>query len=59
MGGGGETGGGGGTHVVQVDIDAAEVGQHKVANGVGPLDGLGVIVKRVQKPGVFGGDQLA
>lgn len=40
--------------VVKVDVDAAEVGEHEVANGVRALDGLGVGVEGREEPGVFG-----
>lgn len=44
-----------GTYIVEVDVDTAVVGENEVADGVCALDGLGVVVECVQKPGVFGG----
>lgn len=52
-------GGGRGTYIIEVDVDAAEVGENEVADGVRALDGLGVVVEGVQEPGVFGGYELA
>jgi hypothetical protein len=49
----------GNAHIVQIDIDAAKMGQHKIADGVGPLNGLRIVVEGVEEPGVFGCDQLA
>ncbi len=48
-----------GTYVVEVDVDAAEAGEDEIPNGVCALDGLGVVVKGREEPGVFRCDQLA
>lgn len=39
--------------VVEVDVDAAVVGEDEVADGVGALDGVGVAVEGFEEPGVF------
>jgi hypothetical protein len=48
-----------GTYIIQVNISATVVRQDKVANRVCALDGVLVAVKRVQEPGVLGGDKVA
>lgn len=44
---------------VHVEVDAAIVVQDKVADGVGALDGEGIAVPVLDKPGVFGRDEVA
>jgi hypothetical protein len=41
-----------GTHVIQIDVDAPKMGQHKVAYSIGPLDRKSVAVKSFEEPGV-------
>ena len=48
-----------GTYVVEINVYPAIMGEDKVSDGVCPLYGLGVVVKGIQKPRVFGGDELA
>ena len=43
------------THIVQVDVDAAEVVQHEVSNRVGALDGVRVAVEGFKEPRVSAG----
>lgn len=45
--------------IVQVNIRAAEVGEHEVADRVGALDGIFVVIKGVQEPRVFLLDKVA
>ena len=47
------------TYIVQVNVDATKVVQHKVSNRVGTLDGIGVAVERLEEPRVLVGDELA
>ena len=47
------------TYIVQIEVDATVMCQDEVADRVCPLDGLRVIVKGAEKPGVLGGDQFA
>jgi hypothetical protein len=44
---------------VGVEVDAAVVVEDEVANGVGALNGEGVVVPRVYEPGILGGDEVA
>lgn len=46
-------------HIVQIEVDATIMCQDEVADGVCSLDGLRVVVKGVEEPGVLGGNQLA
>lgn len=46
------------TYIVQVNIDAAEVSQHEVSNGVCTLNWLRVIVESVEEPWVFGSNKF-
>ena len=46
-------------YVVQVDVDAAEVGKYEVADGIGALDGVIVIIKTVEEPRVLGCNELS
>lgn len=34
-------------HIVQINIDSAEMSENEIANRVSPLNGLGVIIKSV------------
>ena len=45
--------------IVQVDIRSPVMRQHKVADRVGALNGVFIVVKGVQKPRVFLGDEVA
>jgi len=45
--------------VVEVDVDAAVVGEDEVTNGVGALDGEVVAVEVGEGPGVFGCYEVA
>jgi hypothetical protein len=45
--------------VVQVDVDAAKVVQHKVSDRVGALDGVRVAIERLEEPRVLAGNKLA
>lgn len=45
--------------IIQVNVDSAKVVEHKVANRIGALDGVGVAVEGLEKPWVFGGNELA
>ncbi len=45
--------------IVQIDIDPTKVGQNKVSNRVGSLNGMRIIVKGVQEPRVLCFDKLA
>ena len=45
----------GGNYVVEVDVDASEVGEHKITDCVGPLNGVVVAVKGVEEPRIFRG----
>lgn len=47
------------TYVVKVDVYPAIVREHKVSDGICPLDRLGVTVESVQEPRIFGSDELA
>jgi len=47
------------TYVVEVDVDTAEVGKYEIADGVGTLDGVGVVVKTVEEPRIFRSDELS
>ena len=47
------------TYIVQVNVDAAEVVQHKVADRVGEMDGVGIAVERLEEPRVLVGNELA
>lgn len=38
------------THIIEVNVDAAVVDEDKIANGVGSLNGIGVMVPRIEKP---------
>jgi hypothetical protein len=51
--------GAGVTHVVQVNVDAAKVVKHKVADGIGALDRVGIAVKGLEEPWVLGSNELA
>ena len=42
-----------GTYIVEIDIDAAVVCKHKVADRIGALYGLGVVFERIEEPRVF------
>ena len=42
------------TYVVEIDVDAPIVGEYKITDSVCPLDGLGIVVKSVEKPGILG-----
>lgn len=44
---------------IQVDVDTAIVVQHKVANGVGTLDRVLVMFKRIEEPWVMGSNEFA
>jgi hypothetical protein len=46
------------TYIIQVNVDSAKVVQHKVSNGIGALDGVRIAVKGLEKPWVFGTDEL-
>ena len=50
--------GGGATHVVEVYVHAAVVGQHKVADGICALDRMRVALKRGQEGGVLRLDEI-
>lgn len=45
--------------VVEVDVDAAVVGEDEVADGIGALDGEVVAVEVGEGPGVFGCYEVA
>lgn len=45
--------------IVKVNVDAAVVGEHEVADGIGALDGERVVVEGLEEPGVLGGDEGA
>lgn len=45
--------------IVEVDISSPIIRQHKVADGVGALDGVFIVVKGVQKPRILLGDKIA
>lgn len=47
------------THIIEININPTEVSENKIPNCVGPLNRLRIIIKGVQKPGIFGGNQLA
>ncbi len=47
------------TYIVEVNVYPAVVREYKVSDGVCPLYRLGVVVKGVQEPRVFGSDELA
>ncbi len=47
------------TYVVEVDVDAAEVGEDEIADRVGTLDGVGVVVETVEEPRVFRSNELS
>ena len=47
------------THIVEIDVYTAIVVEDKVANSVCALDGLRVVVKGFQKPGVLSCYELA
>ena len=47
------------TYIIEVNIYPTIMREHKISNGVRPLDGLGVVVEGVQEPGVLGSDELA
>lgn len=46
-------------YIVEVNVDAAKVVEHKVSDRVGALDGVGIAVKSLEEPGVFCGNELA
>lgn len=43
---------------VHVEVDAAKLVEDKVANGIGALDGEGVVDPGVDEPGVFFGEEF-
>lgn len=46
------------TYVVKVNVGSTIVGQDKVTDRVGALNGVFVAIERVQEPGVFFGDKV-
>ena len=50
---------GGDTHIVEINVYATKMCENKVANGVGALNGLRVVVKGGEEPGILGCNQLA
>ena len=47
------------TYIVQIEVCPAKMGQNKVADGVGALYGVGVVVERLNEPGILGRYKLA
>lgn len=45
--------------IIQVEINTTIVGEDKVTDRVGTLNGIFVVVKRFEEPGVLGSDELA
>ena len=48
-----------GSYIVEIQVDTTKVGEDKIAYGVCALNGLGIVVKSVEEPRIFGGDELA
>lgn len=46
------------TYIVEVDVGAAVVGEDEVADGVGALDGVAVVLEGVEEPGILRGDEV-
>lgn len=46
-------------YIVQIEIDATEMGEDKVSDRICPLDGLRVVVKGIEEPRILGCNQLA
>jgi hypothetical protein len=44
--------------IVEINVDTAIVCQDKVADGIGTLDGIGIRVKGLQEPGIFGSNEF-
>lgn len=49
----------GSTHIVQINVNTAEVVQHEVSDCVGALDRVRVAVEGLQEPRVLVGNELA
>lgn len=47
------------TYIVQINVNASKVVQHKVSNRIGALNGIWVAVERLEEPRVLVGDELA
>ena len=47
------------TYIVQINVNATKVVQHKVSNCIGALDGIRVAIKRVEEPRILVGDEFA
>lgn len=47
------------TYIVEINVGTAVVGEDKVSDGIGALDGKLVAVKGVEEPGILVGDKLA
>lgn len=47
-----------GTYIVKVNVGSTVVGQDKITDRVGALDGVLVAIEGVKEPGVFFGDKV-
>lgn len=47
------------THIIQINVNPTEVSEHKVSDSVCALNGVAVAVEGIEKPWVFGCDELA
>jgi hypothetical protein len=48
-----------GTYIVEINVDATKVVEHKISYGIGALNGIGICVERLQEPGILSSNEFA
>lgn len=46
------------TAIIQINVDSAVMRENEVTDGIGAHDGIRIVVVRLEKPGIFGGNKV-